>query len=124
LVTRRRRLWVPVLVVLLSVLAAAAALVHLVVVPLPVAAVWLQPTDLLIESQPPGAEIMLDGKKLPALTPTRAQVRRDLAVHEVELRKEGFLPVSRPIRYDRAVDLALTVALEPGPRPAAAPKKP
>jgi hypothetical protein len=101
--------------VLLSVLAAAAVVVHLVVVPLPVAAVWLQPATLLIDSQPPGAEIVLDGKKLDSPTPTRLPVKRDLSAHAVGLRKEGFLPVSRPIRYDRAVELALTIALEPEP---------
>jgi serine/threonine protein kinase len=121
-VTRRRGLWAPVLVVLLCVFAAAAVLVHLVVVPLSVAAVWFQPATLLIQSQPAGAEVVLDGVKLPSPTPTRAQVRRDLAVHAVDLRKDGFLPVSRAIRYDRAVDLAFTVALEPGPGPAASPK--
>jgi hypothetical protein len=61
--TRRRGLWVPVLVVLFVVLAAAAVLVHLVVVPLPVAAVWFQPATLLIESQPAGAEVVLDGSE-------------------------------------------------------------
>ena len=121
--TRRRGILVPVLVVLFFVLAAAAALVHLVVVPLPVAAVWLRPATLLIDSQPQGADIVLDGRKLPAPTPMRAQVRRDLAVHVVELRREGFLPVSRPIRYDKEVDLALTVALERTPRPATAPRR-
>jgi hypothetical protein len=121
--TRRRGILVPVLVVLFFVLAAAAALVHLVVVPLPVAAVWLRPATLLIDSQPQGADIVLDGRKLPAPTPMRVQVRRDLAVHVVELRRDGFLPVSHPIRYDKDVDLALTVALERTPRPATAPKK-
>ena len=106
---------------LLVVLAAAAALVHLAVVPLPVAAVWLQPATLLIESQPAGAEVVLDGKKLATPTPARVQVSRDLAVHAVDLRKDGFLPASRPIRYDRAIDLALTVALDPAPRPAPKP---
>ena len=122
-VTKRRGLLVPVLVVLLVVLAAAAALVHLAVVPLPVAAVWLQPATLLIESQPAGAEVVLDGKKLASPTPARVQVKRDLAVHAVDLRKDGFLPASRPIRYDRAIDLALTVALDPAPRPAASPAR-
>ncbi len=112
-VTRRRGILVPVLVVLACVLAAAAVLVHLVVVPLPVAAVWLRPATLLIDSQPPGADIVLDGRKLPAPTPMRAQVRRDLAVHVVELRRDGFLPASRPVRYDRTIDLALTVRLDP-----------
>ncbi len=120
-VTRRRGLWAPVLLVLLFVLAAAAVLVHLVVVPLPVAAVWFQPATLLIESQPAGAEVVLDGMKLPTPTPVRVQVRRDLAVHAVDLRKPGFLPASRAIRYDRAIDLALTVALDPEPRPAPKP---
>ena len=115
-VTRRRGLWTPVLVVLFCVLAAAAVLVHLAVVPLPVAAVWFQPATLLIESQPAGAEVVLDGMKLPTPTPARVQVRRDLAVHAVDLRKQGFLPASRAIRYDRAVDLALSVALDPDTR--------
>jgi serine/threonine protein kinase len=119
-VTKRRGLLVPVLVVLLVVLAVATALVHLVVVPLPVAAVWLRPATLLIDSQPAGAEVVLDGKKLASPTPARVQVKRDLAVHLLDLRKDGFLPISRHIRYDREVDLALTVALEPGPRPAPA----
>ena len=121
--TRRRGLWVPVLVVLFVVLAAAAVLVHLVVVPLPVAAVWFQPATLLIESQPAGAEVVLDGAKLPSPTPVRLQVRRDLAVHAVDLRKQGFLPASRAIRYDRAIDLALTVALEPDSQPATNPSR-
>jgi len=121
--TRRRGILVPVLVVLFFVLAAAAVLVHLVVVPLPVAAVWLRPAMLLVDSQPQGADIVLDGRKLPAPTPMRVQVRRDLAVHVVELRRDDFLTVSRPIRYDKEIDLALTVALEPAPRPATAPKK-
>jgi len=121
-VTRRRGLWAPVLVVLLCVLAAAAGLVHLVVVPLQVAAVWFRPTTLLIDSQPPGAEVAIDGKKLDAPTPVRVPVKRDLAVHAVDLRKEGFLPVSRPIRYDRTVDLAFAVPLEPAFRPVPAPK--
>jgi eukaryotic-like serine/threonine-protein kinase len=120
-VTRRRGLWAPVLVALLFVLAAAAVLVHMAVVPLPVAAVWFQPATLLIESQPAGAEVVLDGMKLSSSTPVRAQVRRDLAVHAVDMRKQGFLPASRAIRYDRAVDLALSVALEPGPVPAPKP---
>jgi serine/threonine-protein kinase len=121
-VTRRRGILVPVLVVLACVLAAAAVLVHLVVVPLPVAAVWLRPATLVIDSQPPGADIVLDGRRLFAPTPMRAQVRRDLAVHVVELRRDGFLPASRTVRYDRAIDLALTVRLEPAPRPATAAK--
>jgi serine/threonine protein kinase len=121
--TRPRGILVPVLVVLLCVLAASAVLVHLVVVPLPVAAVWLRPATLLIDSQPQGAEIVLDGRKLPAPTPMRARVRRDMSVHVVELRRDGFVPVSHPIRYDKEVNLALTVALERTPWPATAPKQ-
>jgi hypothetical protein len=121
--TRRRGLWAPVLVVLFVVLAAAAVLVHLVVVPLPVAAVWFQPATLLIESQPAGAEVVLDGAKLPSPTPVRLHVRRDLAVHAVDLRKPGFLPASRAIRYDRAIDLTLTVALESDSQPATNPSR-
>jgi hypothetical protein len=48
-------------------------------------------------------------------------VKRDLAVHSLDLRKDGCLPVSHAIRYDRAVDLTFTVQLDPGPQPAAIP---
>jgi hypothetical protein len=86
-----------------------------------VAAAWFRPATLLITSQPAGAEVVLDGAKLASPTPVRAQVKRDLSVHAVDLRKDGFLPASRAIRYDREVDLALTVPLDPEPRPAAPP---
>jgi serine/threonine-protein kinase len=112
-VTKRRGLLLPVLIVVVCVLAATAALVHLAVVPLPVAVTWFRPATLLIESQPAGAEVLLDGSKLPTPTPVRAQVRRDLGPHAVELRQQGYLPASRSIRYDRAVDLKLTVVLDP-----------
>jgi hypothetical protein len=114
-VTKRRGLLLPVLITIVCVLTAATALFHLVVVPLPVAAAWFHPAMLLIESQPAGADVVLDGVKLASPTPVRAQVRRDLAVHAVDLRKPGYLPVARAIRYDRAVDLTLSVALDPAP---------
>jgi serine/threonine protein kinase len=119
--TKKRGILAPVLVVVTSVLVGAALLVHLVLVPLQVAALWWQPATLLIETQPAGAEIVLDGKKLAAPTPAHTQVRRDLRVHVVDLNKVGFAPVSRSIRYDREVDLALTVALDPQPQPALRP---
>jgi hypothetical protein len=64
--------------------------------------------------------VVLDGTTLPTPTPARVQVKRDLAVHSLDLRKDGFLPVSHAIRYDRAVDLTFTAQLDPGP-PAASP---
>jgi hypothetical protein len=83
-----------------------------VVIPLPVLAVWLQPAELSITSQPAGAEVLLDGQKLNTHTPTRAQVQRDLQTHKIELRKDGFLSTARALRYDRDVDLAIAVTLE------------
>jgi serine/threonine-protein kinase len=111
--SKKRGPLMPTLVVLVSVLAVSAVLVHLTVMPLQVAAVWFQPATLLIESQPAGAEVVLDGKPLSSPTPARAQVRRDLGVHAVDVHKPGFRPVSRPVRYDSDVDLKLTVELQP-----------
>ena len=116
-VIKHRGVLAPILIVLVSVLAASALLVHLVVVPLQVAVVWFQPATLLIESQPAGAEVVVDGKKLDLLTPTRAAIRRDLGVHAVDLRKPGYRSVSHPVRYDSEVDLKLAVTLEPEPTP-------
>jgi serine/threonine protein kinase len=112
-VTKKPKRWARTLLVLAMLVGALAALVHLVVIPLPVLAVWLQPAELSITSQPAGAEILLDGQKLTTHTPTRAQVQRDLQVHSIELRKDGFLSTARALRYDREVNLAITVTLEP-----------
>ncbi len=114
-VTKKPKGWARTLLLLTLLTSALAALVHLTVIPLPVIAVWLQPADIAITSQPPGAEILLDGQKLTAHTPTRAQVQRDLREHKIELRKDGFTPALRTLRYDREVDLALTITLEPAP---------
>jgi hypothetical protein len=112
---KKPKSWGRPLLVVAALIGAAAALVHLTVIPLPVAAVWLQPADLSITSQPPGAEIVLDGQKLTLHTPAHAQVQRDAKTHKIEIIKGGFAPTSRFLRYDREVNLTVTVSLDPLP---------
>jgi eukaryotic-like serine/threonine-protein kinase len=112
-VTKKPKRWGRNLLWLVLLMGGVTALVHLTVIPLPVLAVWLQPADLSITSDPAGAEVAIDGQKLTVHTPARTQVQRDLQVHKIELRKDGFAPTSRTLRYDREVDLAITVTLEP-----------
>lgn len=112
-VTKRPKRWGRALLIMVLLVGAAAGFVHLTVVPLQVVAVWLQPAELSITSQPEGAEVVLDGQKLTVHTPGRTQVQRDLQVHKIELRKDGFAPALRTLRYDREVDLAITITLQP-----------
>jgi serine/threonine protein kinase len=116
IVSKKPKRWGRALLILLLLMGAAAALVHLTVIPLPVVAVWLQPAELSITTQPAGAEVVLDGQKLIVQTPARTQVQRDVQVHKIELRKDGFTPATRTLRYDREVDLAIAVTLQPAGR--------
>jgi eukaryotic-like serine/threonine-protein kinase len=94
---------------------------HFLFAPLPVLQVWFRPARLHIASDPPGAEVFVDGQRLPSLTPAQIEVRRDRRTHSVELRRRGFEPQQRQIRYDRQVPLAVTanlIATAPPPPPA------
>lgn len=105
-----------VLMLMLAVPMAGAA-VHFAVVPLPVLAVWWQPARLDIASDPHGADVYLDGRRLSAATPTFVTVKRDRRTHVIELRKEGFQIAKHPVHYDRMEKLELTVTLQPESRP-------
>jgi len=102
---------------MLLALPAAAALVHVAFAPLPLLAVWLRPARLAIVSDPSGAEVYLDGQRLAGLTPTATNIRRDRRTHILELRREGFRPSRRPVRFDLSEELSLAISLTPGSRP-------
>jgi eukaryotic-like serine/threonine-protein kinase len=86
---------------------------HFTVMPLNVLAVWWQPARLEIRTEPPGAEVHLDGRRLSASTPTYTEVARDRAPHVLELRRDGHRPERRTVYYDRSVDLTVFITLTP-----------
>jgi serine/threonine-protein kinase len=96
---------------------ALAAVIHYLVIPLPVLRAWGQPARLEVLSQPSGAEVYLDGHRLSAVTPTYTEVQRDRRAHQVELRKEGFQLSRRPVRFDQSELLTIDVNLQPESRP-------
>lgn len=87
--------------------------IHLYVMPLPVAAVYFRPAFMLINSEPPGADVYLDGRRVLAATPAEIEVKRDHGEHTVELRKDGFQPSRQGLRYDQQVRLELSFKLMP-----------
>ncbi|HEY4188128.1 MAG TPA: serine/threonine-protein kinase [Polyangia bacterium] len=107
----------PLVVGLLVVIAAAAAVVHVKVMPLGLLAVWTKPAALQVSSEPAGADITLDGRPVLGQTPTRVQVKRDRAEHVVEASKTGFKPARQTIRFDRTTDLSASLTLEALPPP-------
>jgi serine/threonine protein kinase len=105
----------------LALLPGIASLVHYFVIPLPVLASWSAPARLDVVSRPAGAAVLLDGRPLSAATPTYTEVVRDRRPHLVEVRKDGFQAARRPIRFDQAEILSVTVSLQPEPRPSFSP---
>jgi len=106
-----------VMFAVLILLPAVAAVIHYLVVPLPVLRAWGQPARLEVLSQPSGAEVYLDGHRLSALTPTYTEVQRDRRSHEVEIRKDGFVLLHRSVRFDQTELLTVDVILQPESRP-------
>jgi hypothetical protein len=109
------------LVTILALLPALAALVHYFVVPLPVLVHWSAPARLDVFTAPAGAEVLLDGRRLSAPTPTYTEVIRDRRPHVIEVRKEGFQPDRRRIRYDHSESLIVSVSLQPENHPSFGP---
>jgi hypothetical protein len=109
-------LW-PIFLALLVVLPSAGAFVHFFLIPLPVLTTWSQPARLDVASQPGGAEVYLDGRRLSALTPTYTEIQRDRHPHMLEFRKEGFQPARRPIRFDQSEHMMVNVVLQAESRP-------
>ncbi len=103
---------------ILLVLAASTLFsIHVYVMPVPVAAVYFRPAFIVVDSEPHGAEVYVDGKRILGNTPAEVEVRRDHADHSVEVRKDGFEPARQGLRYDRQVHLEVSVKLAPTRRP-------
>jgi serine/threonine protein kinase len=118
--TPRRPFNVMLVVVLpLLALGAVAAAVHRMVVPLDVLAVWREPARLSVRSEPSGAEVWLDGRRLSARTPTHTDVERDRIAHVIEVRHPGHATETTTMRFDRTVKLEVAVKLAPAAAPAA-----
>lgn len=96
----------------LALLVSAVAF-HALVMPLPVAAVWLRPARVDVNSQPSGAELFLDGKALGVNTPAQIKLPRDRRPHVIEARKTGFAPAQTPLYLDRTVELKSSLSLGP-----------
>ena len=101
-------------ILVLAVLAASTLLsIHHYVMPLQVAAVYLRPAFVVVSSEPRGADIYVDGRKILGTTPAEVEIRRDHAEHTVEVHKDGFLPAQKTLRYDREVRLETAFKLMP-----------
>jgi len=107
--------------VLLTAVASTLFLIHVYVMPLKVAMVYFRPALVILESAPSGAEVFVDGTRIPRNTPVAIEVQRDRAPHVVEFRKPGFVPAHRDLRYDREIELKVSVALLPASTPGPAP---
>lgn len=64
---------------------------------------WPRPdpvSTLDIRSHPPGAQIFLDGQRVPTNTPTKLEELEQGSVHQVELRLEGFTPWAQAVQLN------------------------
>jgi eukaryotic-like serine/threonine-protein kinase len=105
------------LLIFLVLVASTLLSIHIYVMPLPVAAVYLRPAFVLVHSEPAGADVYLDGRKILASTPAEIEITRDHDDHTIEVRKEGFEPMRKKLRYDREVRLEASFKLMPERRP-------
>ena len=103
--------------ILSALLASTLFSIHIYVMPLPVAFAYFRPAFIDVTSEPRGADVYVDGKKILGNTPAVVEVQRDHQEHVVEIQKEGFEPVRQNLRYDREVRLQVSVRLMPGRRP-------
>jgi serine/threonine-protein kinase len=91
--------------------------VHVYVMPLPVAAVYFRPAFIDVTSEPAGADVFVDGKKILGTTPAVVEIQRDHLDHVVEVHKDGFESVRHSMRYDREVRLSAALHLAPASKP-------
>ena len=105
------------LLILLVLATSTLFSIHVYVMPLPVAAVYLRPAFILVHSEPTHADVFVDGKKVLASTPAEVEIRRDHDDHWIEVRKDGFAPLRQALCYDREVRLEVTFKLMPERRP-------
>ena len=68
-------------------------------------------TQLSISSEPPGATIILDGKEIPALTPTSLPLPADKNSVVVEILLDGYKPFAQKLSYEAGRRLSLNPTL-------------
>jgi serine/threonine protein kinase len=102
--------------ILSALLASTLFSIHIYVMPLPVAFAYFRPAFIDVTSEPRGADVYVDGKKILGNTPAVVEVQRDHQQHVVEVHKEGFEPMRQDLRYDRDVRLQVSVRLAPARR--------
>jgi serine/threonine protein kinase len=105
--------------ILVALLASTLFSIHIYVMPLPVAFSYFRPAFIDVTSEPSGADVYVDGKKVLGFTPAIVEVRRDHQQHFIEVRKDGFEPIRQDLRYDRKVHPQVSVRLLPARRPPA-----
>jgi serine/threonine-protein kinase len=103
--------------ILSALLASTLFSIHIYVMPLPVAFAYFRPAFINVTSEPRGADVYVDGKKILGNTPAVVEVQRDHQEHVVKVQKEGFEPTRQNLRYDREVRLQVSVRLMPGRTP-------
>ena len=99
--------------IVVALLASALTSIHFYVMPLPVAAVYFRPAVVIVTSEPRNADVYIDGQKALGATPAVVEVRRDRQEHVVEVRKDGFNRASQRLRYDRDIELKVSLPLVP-----------
>ena len=99
--------------ILSALMASTLFFIHVYVMPLPVAAAYFRPAFIDVTSEPHGADVYVDGRKILGTTPAVVEVRRDHQHHVVEVHKDGFEAIRHELRYDREVRLSVAVRLLP-----------
>jgi len=112
---RPPRQWGGLFTVVLLVLAAAAVVVHLKVMPLDVAIAWREPTGLSIKTDPTGATVRVDGVPLASTTPATVTVWRDTKDHVIEASHPGYQTSRATVRYDKSASLSFVILLPRDP---------
>jgi len=102
--------------ILAALLASTLFSIHIYVMPLPVAFSYFRPAFIDVTSEPRGADVYVDGKRILGNTPAVVEVQRDHREHVVEVHKEGFEPIRQNFRYDRELRLQVSVRLMPARR--------
>jgi hypothetical protein len=102
--------------ILSALLASTLFSIHIYVMPLPVAFAYFRPAFIDVISEPHGADVYVDGRKILGITPAVVEVKRDHQQHVVEVHKEGFEAIRYNLRYDREVRLQVLVRLMPARR--------
>jgi hypothetical protein len=105
--------------ILVALLASTLFSIHIYVMPLPVAFSYFRPAFIDVTSEPSGADVYVDGKKVLGFTPAIVEVRRDRQQHFIEVRKDGFEPTRQDLRYDRKVHPQVSIRLMPARQPSA-----